>query len=40
MDWDKDGMIIFKEFLFVFIDWVGFENDEEEIGYNNVFLLF
>lgn len=36
MDWDKDGMITFKEFLFAFTDWVGLENDEEETGHNNV----
>jgi calcium-binding protein CML len=35
MDWDKDGMITFKEFLFAFTDWVGLENDEEESGHNN-----
>jgi len=34
MDWDKDGMITFKEFLFAFTDWVGLENDEEESGHN------
>lgn len=32
MDWDKNGMVNFKEFLFVFIRWVGIDevDDEEE----------
>ncbi|KAJ4826777.1 putative calcium-binding protein cml21 [Turnera subulata] len=32
MDWDKNGMVNFKEFLFAFTGWVGIddnENDEE-----------
>ncbi|KAH7332477.1 hypothetical protein KP509_20G089500 [Ceratopteris richardii] len=29
MDWDKNGLITFKEFLFVFTNWVGVEDDEE-----------
>ncbi|KAF5727873.1 calcium-binding protein CML21 [Tripterygium wilfordii] len=33
MDWDKNGMVNFKEFLFAFTRWVGIdenEDDEEE----------
>ncbi|KAL8160161.1 hypothetical protein V2J09_001698 [Rumex salicifolius] len=33
MDWDKNGMVNFKEFLFAFTQWVGIdenEDDEEE----------
>ncbi|KAL8505379.1 hypothetical protein ACS0TY_016567 [Phlomoides rotata] len=35
MDWDRNGMVNFKEFLFAFIHWVGIEDiddddDEEE----------
>ena len=31
MDWDKNGMVNFKEFLFAFTRWVGIdEMDEEE----------
>lgn len=30
MDWDKDGKITFKEFLFAFTDWVGLEDETEE----------
>ncbi|CAI9088122.1 OLC1v1022368C1 [Oldenlandia corymbosa var. corymbosa] len=31
MDWDKNGMVNFKEFLFAFTRWVGIEdNDDEE----------
>ncbi|XP_002982786.2 probable calcium-binding protein CML21 [Selaginella moellendorffii] len=29
MDWDKNGMITFKEFLFAFTDWVGIEEEED-----------
>ncbi|XP_042059892.1 probable calcium-binding protein CML22 isoform X3 [Salvia splendens] len=30
MDWDKNGKVSFKEFLFSFISWVGFECDNED----------
>lgn len=30
MDWDRDGNISFKEFLFAFTSWVGLEQEEEE----------
>ncbi|KAL8135499.1 putative calcium-binding protein CML21 isoform X2 [Apium graveolens] len=30
MDWDKNGMVNFKEFLFAFTRWVGLDNDDEE----------
>ncbi|KAJ9568156.1 hypothetical protein OSB04_004122 [Centaurea solstitialis] len=30
MDWDKNGMVNFKEFLFAFTRWVGLEDDEED----------
>ncbi|KAL4185921.1 hypothetical protein AMTRI_Chr10g8180 [Amborella trichopoda] len=30
MDWDKNGMVSFKEFLFAFTHWVGIDADEEE----------
>ncbi|KAI5069351.1 hypothetical protein GOP47_0015652 [Adiantum capillus-veneris] len=30
MDWDKDGLITFKEFLFAFTNWVGVKDDEED----------
>lgn len=33
MDWDKNGSVNFKEFLFAFTQWVGIndtEDDEEE----------
>ncbi|PWA51540.1 EF-hand domain pair [Artemisia annua] len=30
MDWDKNGMVNFKEFLFAFTRWVGIEDDEED----------
>ncbi|XWS35128.1 hypothetical protein CRYUN_Cryun21dG0099600 [Craigia yunnanensis] len=29
MDWDKNGKVSFREFLFAFISWVGIESDEE-----------
>ncbi|KAI7742188.1 hypothetical protein M8C21_028351 [Ambrosia artemisiifolia] len=29
MDWDKNGMVNFKEFLFAFTKWVGIEDEEE-----------
>lgn len=36
MDWDKNGMVNFKEFLFAFTKWVGIEDvdDEEEESAN------
>lgn len=30
MDWDNNGMVNFKEFLFAFTRWVGIEDDEED----------
>ncbi|KAL2453562.1 putative calcium-binding protein CML21 [Abeliophyllum distichum] len=30
MDWDKNGMVNFKEFLFAFTRWVGIEDAEDE----------
>ncbi|KAK3008197.1 hypothetical protein RJ639_015367 [Escallonia herrerae] len=35
MDWDKNGMANFKEFLFAFTRWVGIEDIEDE-GEENV----
>ena len=35
MDWDKNGSVSLKEFLFAFTCWVGIEDvedDEEEQG--------
>ncbi|KAK8518035.1 hypothetical protein V6N13_083097 [Hibiscus sabdariffa] len=29
MDWDKNGKVSFREFLFAFINWVGIENDDD-----------
>ncbi|XP_031282858.1 probable calcium-binding protein CML21 [Pistacia vera] len=29
MDWDKNGMVNFKEFLFAFTNWVGIDDEEE-----------
>ncbi|KAM0040363.1 putative EF-hand domain-containing protein [Helianthus debilis subsp. tardiflorus] len=29
MDWDKNGMVNFKEFLFAFTKWVGIDDEEE-----------
>lgn len=29
MDWDGNGKISFREFLFAFIHWVGIDADEE-----------
>eukprot|EP00250_Pteridium_aquilinum_P016531 c23144_g4_i1 orf=206-1027(-) len=29
MDWDKNGRITFKEFLFVFTNWVGIKEDDD-----------
>ncbi|VFQ58707.1 unnamed protein product [Cuscuta campestris] len=36
MDWDKNGMVSFKEFLFAFTRWVGIDGTDEEGGGNNV----
>ncbi|KAM7268973.1 hypothetical protein ACFE04_024470 [Oxalis oulophora] len=30
MDWDKNGMVSFKEFLFAFTRWVGIDETEDE----------
>lgn len=30
MDWDKNGAVNFKEFLFAFTGWVGIEDDDDE----------
>lgn len=30
MDWDKNGMVTFKEFLFAFTRWIGIDDNEEE----------
>ncbi|XP_074565882.1 putative calcium-binding protein CML21 [Curcuma longa] len=30
MDWDKNGMVTFKEFLFAFTSWVGMDDEVEE----------
>nr|GLL22471.1 probable calcium-binding protein CML21 isoform X1 [Ipomoea trifida] len=35
MDWDKNGMVNFKEFLFAFTRWVGIEDMEEEDDESN-----
>ncbi|MCD7456148.1 putative calcium-binding protein cml21 [Datura stramonium] len=32
MDWDKNGMVNFKEFLFAFTHWVGIEDNDDEEG--------
>lgn len=29
MDWDRNGMVNFKEFLFAFTNWVGLDEEEE-----------
>lgn len=29
MDWNKDGKVSFREFLFSLINWVGFESTDE-----------
>ncbi|XP_031116974.1 probable calcium-binding protein CML21 [Ipomoea triloba] len=36
MDWDKNGMVSFKEFLFAFTRWVGLEDTEDEDGEGDV----
>ncbi|GMP52012.1 hypothetical protein CsSME_00018002 [Camellia sinensis var. sinensis] len=30
MDWDKNGMVNFKEFLFAFTRWVGIDDNEDD----------
>nr|CAB3468379.1 unnamed protein product [Digitaria exilis] len=30
MDWDKNGMVSFKEFLFAFTRWVGIDENEDD----------
>ena len=30
MDWDKNGTVTFKEFLFAFTRWVGIDENEDE----------
>lgn len=30
MDWDKNGMVNFKEFLFAFTRWVGIDEVDDE----------
>ncbi|KAH9649892.1 putative calcium-binding protein CML22 [Citrus sinensis] len=29
MDWDRNGKVSFREFLFALISWIGIDNDEE-----------
>nr|DAD24240.1 TPA_asm: hypothetical protein HUJ06_025703 [Nelumbo nucifera] len=36
MDWDKNGMVTFKEFLFAFTRWVGMDDIEDEEGEEKV----
>ncbi|KAF9604996.1 hypothetical protein IFM89_012952 [Coptis chinensis] len=37
MDWDKNGTVTFKEFLFAFTRWIGIDDiEEEEMGDENV----
>lgn len=36
MDWDKNGMVTFKEFLFAFTRWIGIDdNDDDDAGDEN-----
>jgi calcium-binding protein CML len=30
MDWDKNGTVTFKEFLFAFTRWVGIDNEDDD----------
>ena len=30
LDWDGDGSVTFKEFMFAFMAWVGLDDDEDE----------
>eukprot|EP00268_Persea_americana_P020637 TRINITY_DN2075_c0_g1_i1.p1 TRINITY_DN2075_c0_g1~~TRINITY_DN2075_c0_g1_i1.p1 ORF type:complete len:231 (+),score=57.54 TRINITY_DN2075_c0_g1_i1:328-1020(+) len=32
MDWDRNGMVTFKEFLFAFTRWIGIDDFEDEEG--------
>lgn len=32
MDWDKNGTVTFKEFLFAFTRWVGIDNEDDDDG--------
>lgn len=34
MDWDKSGLITFKEFLFAFTNWVDVKDEEEDYSSN------
>ncbi|KAL7143024.1 hypothetical protein ABFS83_08G163300 [Erythranthe nasuta] len=36
MDWDRNGMVNFKEFLFAFTHWVGIEDIDDEDDEENV----
>ncbi|XP_022857611.1 probable calcium-binding protein CML21 [Olea europaea var. sylvestris] len=36
MDWDKNGMVNFKEFLFAFTRWVGIEDAEDDAEEDDV----
>ncbi|KAL7103285.1 hypothetical protein ACP275_08G170300 [Erythranthe tilingii] len=36
MDWDRNGMVNFKEFLFAFTHWVGIEDIDDEDADENV----
>lgn len=37
MDWDKNGMVNFKEYLFAFTRWVGIEeNDDDDEEEENI----
>ncbi|KAB1215000.1 putative calcium-binding protein CML21 [Morella rubra] len=36
MDWDKNGMVNFKEFLFAFTRWVGIDDIDDEEGEEEV----
>lgn len=39
MDWDKSGMVNFKEFLFAFTRWVGIEDNEDEDAQENAWFI-
>lgn len=32
MDWDRNGMVSFKEFLFAFTRWIGIDEIDDEDG--------
>lgn len=32
MDWDRNGMVSFKEFLFAFTRWIGIDELDDEEG--------